>query len=204
MGLIDVPKSKEEIAAYLADGQTRSAPFVANADVNDGDILGQTNTIDLGGGSYKFSITLPSGRNLESAPVGPEYPKRDATFQWLDAVRSSIVGDAEQAAEETYAAARQREPIEAPKDAYDPTERVRPATTSGPVPSDPVDYANHQLRGALERMAQLADAEQQVERWQRVVNSLTGDNVPTGTKKKRRKKRASIKNAAQGGIKKVS
>src|SRR5271154_369838 len=106
MGLIDVPKSKEEIQAYLADGNTRSVPFVTGADVNDGDILGATQTIDLGGGNYKFTIILPSGRTLESAGVSPDYSRRDAALQWVDAVRANIVGDAESAAEESIAAAR--------------------------------------------------------------------------------------------------
>lgn len=188
--LIEVPKSKEEIAAFLADGQTRGIPFITNADINDGDILAQTSTIDLGGGSYKFSINLPSGRNLESAPVGPDYPKRDATFQWVDAVRSAFVGDAEQAAEETFILARQREPIEAPVfSSPDRRELGHPSGASRqPAITDPVEYAKQQLHLALERLAAVASAEADVERWGRVVKAFSGEIVSAGTKKRKKRK----------------
>jgi hypothetical protein len=203
MGLIDVPKSKEEIQAYLGDGNVRPAPFVANADINDGDILAQTTTIDLGGGSYKFSITLPSGRNLESAPVGSDYPKRDATFQWLDAVRSTIVGDANEAAETAYSLARQREPLDIP--AGEPVAgnplvrqlaREQPERSSQPGDADPVQYAREQLSAALQRLAAVADAERDVERWRKVVAAFTGE-APAP---KKRKKRKAIKKAPLGGL----
>lgn len=185
MGLIDVPKSREEIAAFLADGQTRSAPFVTTADISDGDILGKTITTDLGGGSYKFSITLPSGRPLESAPVGPDYSKRDASYQWVAAVTSAMLRDYEQAADDAARAARLSEPLDIPPD--EPV-RSSPAPRSSPPSADPVEYARGQLRASLERLSQLVSAEADVERWQKVVNALTGI-VPTGTNKKRRKKR---------------
>lgn len=190
MGLIDVPKSREEIAAFLADGQTRSAPFVTTADISDGEILGKTITTDLGGGSYKFSITLPSGRPLESAPVGSDYSKRDASYQWVAAVTSAMLGDYEQAADDAARAARLSEPLDIPPD--EPV-RSSPAPRSSvghssPPSADPVEYAKHQLAGALGRLSALSSAEADVERWQKVVNALTGI-VPVGTKKKRRKKR---------------
>lgn len=188
--LIQVPRDKEQIKEFLADGQTRGIPFVQASDLNDGDLLAATSTIDLGGGSYKFSINLPSGRNLESAPVGPDYPKRDATFQWLDAVRSAVVGDAEQAAEEAYSAARQREPIDVPTTGAVNSEFAGNVARANP--SDPVEYAKQQLRAALERLEALGMAEADVERWQKVVSALTGD-VPKGTKRKKRRKKAPVK-----------
>lgn len=189
MGLIDVPKSREEIAAFLADGQTRSAPFVTTADISDGEILGKTITTDLGGGSYKFSITLPSGRPLESAPVGPDYSKRDASYQWVAAVTSAMLGDYEQAADDAARAARLSEPLDIPPD--EPV-RSSPAPRSSPPSADPVEYARGQLRASLERLSQLVSAEADVERWQKVVNALTGI-VPPGTKRKKRRKKTQRK-----------
>lgn len=187
--LIEVPKSREEIAAFLADGQTRSAPFVTTADISDGEILGKTITTDLGGGSYKFSITLPSGRPLESAPVGPDYSKRDASYQWVAAVTSAMLGDYEQAADDAARAARLSEPLDIPPD--EPV-RTSPAPRSSPHSADPVEYARGQLRASLERLSQLVSAEADVERWQKVVNALTGI-VPPGTKRKKRRKKTQRK-----------
>lgn len=193
--LISVPRDKEQIKEFLADGNVRGVPFVQLSDLNDGELLAQTRTIDLGGGSYKFEITLPSGRPLESAAVSPDYPKRDATFQWLDAVKSACVGDAEQAANDAARAAREAEPLVIPSD-----EPVRSAPSANAASghssqsSDPIEYAKHQLRLALQRLADIASAEADVERWQKVVDSLTG-NVPKGTKKrkKRKHKKAPVK-----------
>lgn len=193
--LINVPRDKEQIKEFLADGNVRGVPFVQLSDLNDGDLLAQTRTIDLGGGSYKFEITLPSGRPLESAAVSPDYSKRDATFQWLDAVKSACVGDAEQAANDAARAAREAEPLVIPSD-----EPVRSAPSANAASghssqsSDPIEYAKHQLRLALQRLADIASAEADVERWQKVVDSLTG-NVPKGTKKrkKRKHKKAPVK-----------
>lgn len=196
--LIQVPKSKEDIAAFLADGNARPAPFVTNADVNDGDILGATRTIDVGGGSYKFSITLPSGRPLESAPIGPDYSKRDATFQWADAVRSAIIGDAGEAEEAAYEAARKRESLDIPPQASVGQGDVGGGSAGAPdtgagfqrgvSPADPVEYAKEQLRAALQRLAAVASAEADVERWTRVVAAFSGDIVPKGTKRRKRRK----------------
>lgn len=203
--LIQVPKDAEQIKEFLADGQARGVPYVQNADINDGDILGSTKTVDLGGGSYKFVISLPSGRSLESAPVSADYPKRDATFQWIEAVRANIVGDADNAAETAYQLAREREPVANPFD-----EDVRGlGSVPGLYPSqadagagvqrsvstaDPVEYAKQQLSAALARLAAVASAEADVERWTKVVAAFGGD-VPTGTKrrKKRKHKKAPVK-----------
>lgn len=196
--LINVPRDKEQIKEFLADGNVRGVPFVQLSDLNDGDLLAQTRTIDLGGGSYKFEITLPSGRPLESAAVSPDYSKRDATFQWLDAVKSACVGDAEQAANDAARAAREAEPLVIPSDMPAVREESKSLHTdirrADTAPADPTEYAKHQLRLALQRLADIASAEADVERWQKVVDSLTG-NVPKGTKKrkKRKHKKAPVK-----------
>lgn len=188
--LIQVPKSKEDIAAFLADGNARPAPFVTNADVNDGDILGATRTIDVGGGSYKFSITLPSGRPLESAPIGPDYSKRDATFQWADAVRSAIIGDAGEAEEAAYEAARKRESLDIPPQASAGQGDLGGNSAGAPrTVADPAAYAREQLSAALQRLAAVASAEADVERWTRVVAAFSGEIVPKGTKKRRKKRK---------------
>lgn len=186
--LIEVPKSREEIAAFLADGQTRSAPFVTTADISDGEILGKTITTDLGGGSYKFSITLPSGRPLESSPVGPDYSKRDASYQWVAAVTSAMLGDYEQAADDAARAARLSEPLDIPTTSAVTAEYAGAIARANPAPSaDPVEYAKQQLSNALRKLTELAGAEADVERWQKVVNALTGI-VPRGTKKRKKRK----------------
>lgn len=199
--LIQVPKDAEQIKEFLADGQARGVPYVQNADINDGDILGSTKTVDLGGGSYKFVISLPSGRSLESAPVSADYPKRDATFQWIEAVRANIVGDADNAAETAYQLAREREPVAYPFDedvrelGRGPSAPDAGAGVQRSIPTaDPVEYAKQQLSAALARLAAVASAEADVERWTRVVAAFGGD-VPTGTKrrKKRKHKKAPVK-----------
>lgn len=195
--LIQVPGSTDQIRDFLADGNTQSAPAVTGADINDGDLLNATRTIELGNG-YKFEITLPSGRVLESAPVGSDYPKRDAIMQWLGAVRESIVEDSANAARASrdahMAEARSRDLAHAANQG--PAQSLQPAPVTGGViggsasgirgaPDDPVEYARQQLRHAVERLADLASAEAEVAKWQRVVSSLTGLDAP----KKRRKKR---------------
>jgi hypothetical protein len=203
MGLIDVPKTKEEIQAYLADGNTHNTPFITGADINDGDILGATNTVDLGNGSYKFTIQLPSGRPLESAGISADYNKRDASMQWVDAVRANIIGDYESAAEESIAAARRSSGLEAPPTGLTPAEIAattshtshvgrQPAgtgTTGGYLSADPVEYAKSQLTAALERLAALTSAEADVSKWRKVVQSLTGENPQANRRRKRRKRK---------------
>lgn len=197
--LIQVPGSTDQIRDFLADGNVQSAPAVTGADINDGDLLNATRTIDVGNG-YKFEITLPSGRVLESAPVGSDYPKRDAIMQWLGAVRESIVEDSANAARASrdshMAEARARDLSNLADGGQAQSLQSRsgtqglsvPSTQSGtPQPSDPIEYARSQLRGAIERLAALTSAEADVAKWQRVVESLTG--VP----KKRRKKRKTKK-----------
>lgn len=176
--LIQVPGQVNE---FLSDGNTSSVPFIQASDIGDGDLLNATATIEEGNG-YKFRITLPSGRFLESAPVGSDYPKRDAIMQWLGAVREAIVEDAANAGR----AARDAALAESSSGTARPSVSGRPA----PVPeSDPVEYAKQQLRGAIERLAALSAAEADVAKWQRVVNSLTGESDVSPKRKKRRKKR---------------
>lgn len=178
--LISAPRSKEDIAEFLGDRMDTSIPAVQSADINDGDLINATRTIDVGNG-YRFEITLPSGRVLESAAVGSDYPKRDAIMQWLGAVRESIVEDAANAGR----AARDAQLAEPVSESA----AVRRGTLAGaaakPQPTDPVEYAKFQLRAALERLGALSAAEADVDKWQRVVTSLTGESVV----KKRRKKR---------------
>lgn len=185
--LISVPKSKEEIAEFLGDRMDTSIPAVQGSDINDGDLLNATRTIDVGNG-YRFEITLPSGRVLESAPVGSDYPKRDAIMQWLGAVRESIVEDAATASR----AARDAHMAEARlRDLAEPAPtpvggRALGVRSEPPASNDPVEYAKQQLRSAVERLAALTDAEADVAKWRRVVASLTGEDI---VKPKRRKKR---------------
>ena len=184
--LIQVPNSKEEIGEFLADGQDTSVPAVQGVDINDGDLLNATRTVELGNG-YKFEITLPSGRVLESAPVGSDYPKRDAIMQWLGAVRESIVEDAANAARVTRDAHMAESRA---RDLSDPPQRSAGNATSlskSVSSADPVEYAKQQLRAAIDRLAELDRAEADVAKWQRVVESLTG--VSSKPKKKRRRKK---------------
>lgn len=178
--LISAPRNKDDIAEFLGDRMDTSIPAVQGSDINDGDLINATRTIDVGNG-YRFEITLPSGRVLESAAVGSDYPKRDAIMQWLGAVRESIVEDAANAGRAARDA-QLAEPVSEPA-------AVRRGTMAGavsaPQPTDPVEYAKFQLRAALERLGALSAAEADVDKWQRVVTSLTGESVV----KKRRKKR---------------
>jgi hypothetical protein len=195
MSLIQVPKTKEEIAEYLGDGMDTSVPAVQMSDVNDGDLLNATRTVEVGNG-YRFEITLPSGRVLESAPVGSDYPKRDAIMQWLGAVRESIVEDAANAARATrdahLAESRARDLAQPSDHAVSRPRNAgvleRPTAQPEPAIADPVEYAKQQLRIAVERLAQLATAEQEVAKWQRVVRSLTGEDAPKKRRKKRKQK----------------
>lgn len=179
----------DDVKQFLADGNTQSVPFIQQADVGDGDILNQTRTIDLGNG-YKFEITLPSGRPLESAPVSSDYPKRDAIMQWLGAVREAIVEDAASAGRAARDAALEAAALSQRDNGGSISEVLRsplPATT------DPVEYAREQLRGAIERLAALSAAEADVAKWQRVVKSLTGEeDVPKRKRRKKRKVRKSV------------
>lgn len=186
--LIDVPTRKEQIGEFLADGITEGVPAIQAADINDGDILNGTQTIEVGNG-YKFAIALPSGRVLESAPVSSDYPKRDAILAWLGAVRDSIVEDGANAAmaarDAHIAEARARDLAEPVRGGQaQPIQQV----PSGGYSADPVEYAKQQLRGAIERLAALSAAEADVAKWQRVVESLTG--VSAKPKKRRKKRRA--------------
>jgi len=190
--LIQVPNSNDEIGEFLADGQDTSVPAVQAVDINDGDLLNATRTIELGNG-YKFEITLPSGRVLESAPVGSDYPKRDAIMQWLGAVRESIVEDAANAARATrdahLAESRARDLAGPPDPAQRSAGNETPVQRGPALPAsaDPVEYAKQQLRAAIERLAALSAAEADVAKWQRVVESLTG--VSSKPRKKRRRKK---------------
>lgn len=191
-GLIQVPSRKEDIADFLADGQTRSVPAVTSSDINDGDILNATQTLDLGGGSYKFAITLPSGRLLESAGISPDYSRRDAGLQWVEAVRGSIVGDYESAAEDSARAARASAPIATGDETQAPVQRGLGPEPTGPVPSsgvhaDPVEYAKQQLSAALQRLSAADQAAADVKKWSQVVAMLTGEKP---LKKRKKKKRA--------------
>lgn len=182
-GLIQTPNSPDLIREFLADGNTQSTPAVTQADINDGDLLNATRTIESGSG-YHFAITLPSGRTIESAPVGSDYPKRDAIMQWLGAIREAIVEDAAVAGRAARDA-QLAEPATPGSSATGPADGVRAVAA---IHADPVDYAKAQLRAAIERLAALSMAEAEVAKWQRVVNSLTGEsNVPK--RKRRRKKR---------------
>lgn len=184
-GLIQVPTSKEDMSAFLADRTDTSIPAIQQSDLNDGDLINATRTIDVGNG-YRFEITLPSGRILESAPVGSDYPKRDAIMQWLGAVRESIVEDAASAGRairDAHLAEPAAEPTAVRRGAVDYA--AASPSPAAPQPTDPVEYAKFQLRAALERLGALYAAEADVDKWQRVVTSLTGESVV----KKRRKKR---------------
>lgn len=180
-----MPQLIQDPSEFLADGNVQSVPAVQDSDINDGDLLNDTRTIDLGNG-YKFEITLPSGRVLESAPVGSDYPKRDAIMQWLGAVRGSIIEDSAAAAR----SARDRhlaEPVSTSQTGAAPAAAASESVFS--AISDPVEYAKQQLRSALERLAALHSAESDVAKWQRVVDSLTGGSSFVANKPKRRKKR---------------
>lgn len=196
-GLIQVPSRKEDIADFLADGQTRSVPAVTSSDINDGDILNATQTLDLGGGSYKFAITLPSGRLLESAGISPDYSRRDAGLQWVEAVRGSIVGDYESAAEDAARAARASAPIATGDETGSPVQQSQEPTGGqrgdkhGVYAADPVEYAKQQLSAALQRLSAADQAAADVKKWSQVVAMLTGEKPP----KKRKKKKRAVKPA---------
>lgn len=177
----------------LNDNMDTSVPFIQAADIGDNELLNATRTIELGNG-YRFEINLPSGRVLESAPVGSDYPKRDAIMSWLGAVRESIIEDAANAqraardahlAEPASTATARRERSAMVPDAGDGRVYQEPS-------ADPVEYARQQLRAAIERLALLAAAEADVNKWQRVVSSLTGESVVKRKRRKKRKSRSSV------------
>lgn len=86
-------------------------PGVQAADINDGNILQATRTVDIGNGTLRYEITLPSGRALESSPFQEEH-KRKAMIMWCDSVREAIVGDVARANDEQLRARRDREMAE--------------------------------------------------------------------------------------------
>lgn len=196
--LIDVPKSKEQIAEFLGDGISEGVPAIQASDINDGDILNGTRTIEVGNG-YKFEITLPSGRVLESAPVSSDYPKRDAILAWLGAVRDSIVEDganAARAARDAHMAEARARDLANPPDVRSSQSLFTPAAAAaspGYTGTDPIEYAKANLRSAIERLAALSTAEADVQKWQRVVESLTGVSP---VKRKKRRKKKGVKNAS--------
>lgn len=179
-----------KITGDLDVGSTASVPGVESSDLNDGDIIAATATLDAGGGSYIYAITLPSGRELRSAPVGADFSKFAAISGWLDAVRAAIVDDAAEAGrvarDRQLAEARATDKDFTARSADEPAPgRNEPATRS--ASSDPTEYAKQQLRAALERFNELAGAKADVERWSQVVEMLTGTKKPL--KKRRRKKK---------------
>lgn len=193
--LIQVPGQTDQIKEFLGDGNVQSIPAITGSDINDGDLLNATRTVDLGSG-YKFEITLPSGRVLESAPVGSDYPRRDAILQWLDAVRNSIVEDAADAARASrdahLAEARTRD-LQSPSS--DPRQlgelsAIQPASGTG---ADPVEYAKLQLNLAIRRLAELSSAEADVAKWNRVVLALTGESIASTKKRRKRRKKSKLR-----------
>lgn len=194
MGLIDVPKNKEEIASFLADGNTRSTPAVTSADINDGDILNATQTVDLGGGSYKFVTTLPSGNPLESASISADYSRRDAGLYWVEAVRGAIIGEYERAVEAAARASRASSPIEVGDEGTaQPAVRPDHGQPQYAASSDPVEYAKQQLSAALQRLAAANNAEADVKKWSAMVAMLTGEKPVKKRRRKKTAKKAAIK-----------
>lgn len=78
-------------------------PGIEAADINDGDIINQTQSIDCGNGMMKYSITLPGGHPLECTPFLVER-RRDMSKVWIATVRQQIVERAGAAAAATRAA----------------------------------------------------------------------------------------------------
>lgn len=80
------------------------APSIEASDINDGDIINQTQSLDCGNGMMKYSITLPGGAPLECTPFLIER-RRDMSKVWIATVRQQIVERAGAAAETSRAAA---------------------------------------------------------------------------------------------------
>ena len=79
-------------------------PGVEDADINDGWLIEQTKTLDAGPGMMKYAITLPDGSPLECTPFQIEH-RRDMSKVWMATVRAQIVQRAQQASENSRAAA---------------------------------------------------------------------------------------------------
>lgn len=196
--LTNAPRTREDISEFLGDRMDTSIPAIQGTDINDGDLINATRTVELGNG-YKFEITLPSGRVLESAPVGSDYPKRDAIMQWLGAVRESIVEDAASAGR-AQRDAELLEPVNSPAPRRAAASGERMDIPAAELPTEPVEYAKFQLRAAIERLAALTAAEADVAKWQRVVQSLTGESVAKRKRRKKRKVRKSIHSDSVGKL----
>lgn len=154
-----------------------TVPFVQTADIGDGEILSATKTLEEGNG-YKFSINLPSGRTLESAPVGADYPKTQAIMQWLEAVKGEIVGDAEEAASK---AARNRE-MESSSLALDPAYAVT-EVAAAPPPASPLEYAKQQLALAKAALILYKESEASVRMWTTILEGLEPKRIKKAPKK---------------------
>ena len=89
--LID-PSDREAVIAAA-----EQVPGIEDADINDGWLIENTQTLDAGPGMMKYKIVLPDGSPLECTPFQIEH-RRDMSKVWMATVRAQILAKAQEAA----------------------------------------------------------------------------------------------------------
>lgn len=122
-------------------------PAVQASDINDGEIINKTQQETDDKGRMRFHYVLPDGSPLSSDWVMPDLV-RSARWQWVEAVKGAIVGQAQRAVDVTMSAARAKLfdlpgiEIAAPKGYTE-------VSSSSPR-QDPVEYARACMIAATE------------------------------------------------------
>jgi hypothetical protein len=177
-------------------------------DINDGAIINATNITNVAEGVLEYSMTLPSGVLLKSAPFQQEM-RGKAMLQWMEAVRGAIISDVQSSQQDIQheqdeararAARGNMSILEGPglnltpglDDASPPAKEVAAYPTPRGTATDPVQFAQEQAMGLRMQIDKWDDtikhateskkaAEAALEGWNKVIESFTP---------KRRKRRA--------------
>lgn len=145
-------------------------------DINDSEVLSKSTMEKDGKGNIKFKFSLPSGKTLTSEWVRPEDQKK-AMMIWCDQVKTNIIADIEDT---------RREQAQAHKKAVqaaDVVPEVRNAVSSPQVSSDPLTFAQEQVKllsievdhwtSELHRATKnLQSASEALGKWQTIIASL--------------------------------
>lgn len=157
------------------------APAITGADINDAEIIAGTQQELDEKGRVRFHYVMPDGSPLSSDWVMPDYVQK-ARFQWVDAVRQTIVAQAQQAQDATIAAARRQQMDERKLELPDsPPAASTPPTRVMAV--DPIELAKQNLTIAREEESYWAGeegkavykktaAEAAVKQWTKVLEVL--------------------------------
>ena len=178
-------------AGSLDDGQTKGVPFIQSADINDGDIIDKT--MSYKGESFDppspgkmfFQITLPSGQLFSCTPFDP-VDRKNMTIAWLEHVKAAWIADAAAAADavepkSNLGAQLLAEVADTPEPA--PRKVANPIFAQAPAPTEPREFAKHQLTQAMARFADAQNetaaaqikaqaAEAAIKQWTTILNSF--------------------------------